>query len=364
MNAPTLLVTGAAGFIGSHTVIELLTAGFQVVGVDNFSNSDAKAVDRIQALKTEVLDLRGVNFKFYKADVRDAKALEEIFKTHVVHGVIHFAGLKAVGESFEHPLAYWENNVGGTMSLLKVMEAKSVKNFVFSSSALVYGQPKIYPIHENDPVQAFSPYAQTKLVSERMLEDFSRANKDWNISLLRYFNPVGAHESGLIGELPKGTPNNLMPYMTQVAAGLRERLSIFGADYDTPDGTCIRDFIHVVDLAKGHVAAISAMMAEPDSLHHLASESSYPNIKGLHTINFGTGHGTSVKELLETFVSVTGQNINYEYVGRRQGDVPILCADVSKAKEFLGWEAKKGLDQMCSDAWKWQLNLKQTEVKA
>ncbi len=361
MNAPTLLVTGAAGFIGSHTVIELLTAGFQVVGVDNFSNSDAKAVDRIQALKTEVLDLRGVNFKFYKADVRDAKALEEIFKTHVVHGVIHFAGLKAVGESFEQPLAYWENNVGGTMSLLKVMQEQNVKNLVFSSSATVYGIPESLPIKEEASTHAFSPYGQTKLVCEHLLEDFAKANKDWNISLLRYFNPVGAHESGLIGELPNGVPNNLMPYVTQVAAGWRDQLSIFGSDYDTPDGTCIRDFIHVVDLARGHVAAVQAMLSNLET--HPLNAPKF-SINGLNIFNFGTGYGVSVKELVETFESVTGQKLKHAFVERRQGDVPAVFADARKAKEFLGWEAKKGLDQMCSDAWKWQLNLKQTDVKA
>ena len=358
MLAPTLLVTGAAGFIGSHTVIELLAAGYEVMGLDNFSNSEEASVGRIQALKSDVLGLRAPDFQMLKVDVRDEAALDAVFQAHNVHGVVHFAGLKAVGESFEQPLAYWDNNVGGTLALLKAMEKHGVKNLVFSSSATVYGTPKSLPIQEDALTQAVSPYGRTKWVCEQLLEEVSKANSDWNISRLRYFNPVGAHESGLMGELPNGVPNNLMPYVTQVAAGVREKLSIFGADYDTPDGTCIRDFIHVVDLAKGHVAAIQAMLAHERQKSNGDDPSPYA-IKGLNTFNFGTGRGVSVKELVQTFESVTGQKVNHSYVQRRPGDVPALYADASKAKTMLGWQAERGLPQMCKDAWTWQLNLKE-----
>jgi UDP-glucose 4-epimerase len=358
MTAPILLVTGAAGFIGSHTVIELLAAGFNVLGLDNFSNSEEASVGRIQALKTEVLGLSAPDFKMLKVDVRDEKALNAVFQAHSLHGVVHFAGLKAVGESFEQPLRYWDNNVGGTLNLLKAMEKHGVKHLVFSSSATVYGTPKSLPIQEDALTDAVSPYGRTKWVCEQLLEEVSKANSEWNISRLRYFNPVGAHESGLMGELPNGVPNNLMPYVTQVAAGLREKLSIFGADYDTPDGTCIRDFIHVVDLAKGHVAALQAMMAHGDLNSKVLGQSNY-SISGLNTFNFGTGQGVSVKELVETFESVTGQKVNHSYVQRRPGDVPAIYADPSKAKAMLGWQAARGLEQMCADAWAWQLNLKQ-----
>ena len=359
MKAPALLVTGASGFIGSHTVIELLSHGFDVIGIDNFCNSNRGVIDRISKLKTEVLGLTDVEFKHFSMDVRDENALDGLFDQHNVSGVIHFAGLKAVGESFERPLDYWQNNVGGTMNLIKVMEKHAVKNFVFSSSATVYGIPQHLPIKEDAPTGAFSPYGRTKWVCEQFLEDHAKANADWNISMLRYFNPVGAHESGMIGEFPNGVPNNLMPFVTQVAAGLRDKLSIFGNDYETPDGTCIRDFIHVVDLAQGHVAAIQAMGAQKQGPIKEASPKPPQNsIQGLNVFNFGTGFGVSVKELVETFVSVTGQKIPFEFVARRQGDVPSLYADASKAKELLGWQAQRGLETMCADAWRWQSNLK------
>ena len=355
MSAPQLLVTGAAGFIGSHAVIELLAHGFDVIGIDNFCNSNRGVIDKILSLKNEFLGLTDMEFKHFSMDVRDENSLDDLFEKHTISGVIHFAGLKAVGESFERPLEYWQNNVGGTMNLIKVMEKHGAKNFVFSSSATVYGIPQHLPIKEDSPTGAFSPYGRTKWVCEQFLEDHAKANADWNISMLRYFNPVGAHESGMIGELPNGIPNNLMPFVTQVAAGLRDKLSIFGNDYETPDGTCIRDFIHVVDLAQGHVAAVEAMGLQKSKLIDKSQSKSHPySIQGLNVLNFGTGSGVSVKELVETFVSVTGQKIPFEFVARRQGDVPSLYADASKAKEFLGWQAQRGLETMCADAWKWQ----------
>ncbi|MEI7740585.1 MAG: UDP-glucose 4-epimerase GalE [Betaproteobacteria bacterium] len=359
MKAPALLVTGAAGFIGSHTVIELLSHGFHVIGIDNFCNSNKGVIDKILSLKNEFLGLTDVEFKHFSVDVRDKNALDGLFEQHTISGVIHFAGLKAVGESFGRPLDYWENNVGGTMNLIKVMEKHAVKNFVFSSSATVYGIPQHLPIKEDAPTGAFSPYGRTKWVCEQFLEDHAKANADWNISMLRYFNPVGAHESGMIGEFPNGVPNNLMPFVTQVAAGLRYKLSIFGNDYETPDGTCIRDFIHVVDLAQGHVAAIQAMDVQKQGPTKEASPKPPQNsIQGLNVFNFGTGFGVSVKELVETFIAVTGQKIPFEFVARRHGDVPSLYADASRAEELLGWQAQRGLETMCADAWRWQTSLK------
>ena len=362
MKGATLLVTGAAGFIGSHTIVELMAAGFNVVGVDNYSNSQMDVIERIKKLKTEVLHIHDVDFQVHDLDVRDVESMMQLFKAHPIQGVIHFAGLKAVGESFLQPLAYWENNVGGTMSLIKVMQAHHVKHFVFSSSATVYGNPMQLPIAELAPTSSLSPYGRTKWVCEQFLQDFSRANPSWNISLLRYFNPVGAHPSGLIGELPRGVPNNLMPFVTQVAAGLREKLSIFGQDYETADGTCIRDYIHVVDLAQGHVAALKAMMARShggDDVNQSVSkiETQDCAIQGLEIFNFGTGQGVSVKELVETFERVNGVPVPHHYVGRREGDVPVLFADVNKAQDKLGWRAQKNLEEMCKDAWRWQCNL-------
>jgi len=355
MNSPTLLVTGAAGFIGSHAVIELLNHGFDVLGIDNFCNSNMDVIHRIKSLKNEVLGLTAVDFKHESADVRDVNALSALFAKHNISGVIHFAGLKAVGESFERPFDYWENNVIGTMNVVKVMQKHSVKNFVFSSSALVYGIPQSFPIKEEAPTGALSPYGRTKWVCEHFLQDHAKANPDWNISVLRYFNPLGAHESGLMGERPMGAPNNLMPFLSQVAVGLRDKLSIFGNDYETPDGTCIRDFIHVVDLAQGHVAAIEAMGIEKQG--HVKEYTLKPSshcIQGFNVFNLGTGLGVSVKKLVDTFIAVTGQKIPFEFVARRPGDVPVLYADVSRARELLGWQAQRGLEAMCADAWRWQ----------
>jgi UDP-glucose 4-epimerase len=355
MNSPTLLVTGAAGFIGSHAVIELLNHGFDVLGIDNFCNSNMDVIHRIKSLKNEVLGLTAVDFNHESADVRDVNDLSALFAKHKISGVIHFAGLKAVGESFERPFDYWENNVIGTMNLVKVMQKHSVKNFIFSSSALVYGIPQSFPIKEEAPTGALSPYGRTKWVCEQFLQDHAKANPDWNISVLRYFNPLGAHESGLMGELPMGVPNNLMPFLTQVAVGLRDKLSIFGNDYETPDGTCIRDFIHVVDLAQGHVAAIEAMGIEKQG--HVKEYTLKPSshcIQGFNVFNLGTGLGVSVKNLVDTFIAVTGQKIPFEFVARRPGDVPVLYADVSRARELLGWQAQRGLEGMCADAWRWQ----------
>jgi len=354
-----LLVTGAAGFIGSHTVIELLSHGFHVLGIDNFCNSNIDVIDKILKLKTEVLGLSGVEFKHERMDVRDEHSLNGLFSKYNISGVIHFAGLKAVGDSFERPFEYWENNVLGTMNLIKVMQKHSVNNFVFSSSALVYGIPQSFPIKEEAPTGALSPYGRTKWVCEQFLQDHAKVHPQWNMSLLRYFNPVGAHESGMIGELPIGVPNNLMPFVTQVAAGLRDKLSIFGDDYETPDGTCIRDFIHVVDLAQGHVAAVQAMGLQTDGpLKASPCKASPYRIQGFNVFNLGSGRGVSVRKLVETFISVTGEKIAFEFVGRRAGDVPILCADVSRAKELLGWQAQRGLEDMCADAWRWQSLLK------
>ena len=357
MSAPKILVTGVAGFIGSHTAIELLSKGFDVIGIDNFCNSDLGAIDRLQQLKAQELGLVGPEFKHYSLDVRDAKSLEALFAQHTISCVIHFAGLKSVAESFERPLDYWDTNVLGTMNLLKVMQKNNVKRFLFSSSATVYARTQCLPIKEDAPLLPCSPYGRTKWVCEQFLQDFSSAHPEWNISLLRYFNPVGAHESGLLGEHPKGEPNNLMPIVTQVAAGLREKLLVFGNDYDTPDGTCIRDYIHVVDLAQGHVAVAMAM-----GLHTSRTEiDTAPNqhshgIQGLTVLNFGTGQGVSVKNLIETFSAVTGKKIPYEFVARRSGDLPAYYADASSAKELVGWKAQRGLEKMCSDAWRWQLN--------
>ena len=354
MTASTLLVTGAAGFIGSHTVLELLHAGFHVIGLDNFSNSQMGVLERINTLKDHDPQALGLEFKMYEADVRDAEALRRLFRDHSIQGVVHFAGLKAVGESFLEPLAYWENNVGGTMTLLQVMKEFRVSRLAFSSSALVYGLAETFPILETASTQVLSPYARTKWVCEQFLQDFSRAHPEWSISLLRYFNPVGAHPSGLLGEMPKGVPNNLMPFVSQVAAGLRDQLSIFGADYDTPDGTCIRDYIHVVDLAKAHVAALEALL--PRSVD--PSKAPLCPMKGVQTFNLGTGKGVSVKELVDTFERVTGVAVARQYTARRAGDVPVLYADVSKAERLLAWRAEKTLEQMCQDAWRWQSNLR------
>jgi UDP-glucose 4-epimerase len=329
----TILVTGGAGYIGSHTAVELLNAGHQVVIVDNLCNSSAKVLDRIEALA-------GKNFSFVQADVRDGAALDRIFAEHRIDGVIHFAGLKAVGESVAQPLRYFDNNVGSTLALLQAMDSANVRRIVFSSSATVYGDPDQVPINESSRLQVTNPYGRTKLICEDILRDLQQADPRWQVAILRYFNPVGAHISGTIGENPSGTPNNLMPFITQVAVGQREFLSIFGKDYPTPDGTGVRDYIHVVDLAQGHLAALNYLQNQQASI----------------TVNLGTGRGVSVKELADTFARVTGVPVPYRFVDRRPGDVATCYADTRLAQETLGWQAQLGVERMCQDAWRWQSN--------
>ena len=329
----TILVTGGAGYIGSHTAVELLNAGHQVVIVDNLCNSSAKVLDRIEALA-------GKNFNFVQADVRDSAAIDRIFAEHRIDGVIHFAGLKAVGESVAQPLRYFDNNVGSTLALLHAMDRANVRRIVFSSSATVYGDPEQVPITEGSRLQVTNPYGRTKLICEDILRDLQQADPRWHVAILRYFNPVGAHISGTIGENPSGTPNNLMPFITQVAVGQREFLSIFGKDYPTPDGTGVRDYIHVVDLAQGHLAALKYLHERQASI----------------TVNLGTGRGVSVKELADTFARVTGVPVPYRFVERRPGDVAACYADTRLAQEALGWQAQLGVERMCQDAWRWQSN--------
>jgi UDP-glucose 4-epimerase len=329
----TILVTGGAGYIGSHTVVELIKAGHQVLIVDNLCNSSAKVLDRIEALA-------GKNFSFVQADVRDGAALDRIFAEHRIDGVIHFAGLKAVGESVAQPLRYFDNNVGSTLALLHAMDSANVRRIVFSSSATVYGDPDQVPINESSRLQVTNPYGRTKLICEDILRDLQQADPRWQVAILRYFNPVGAHISGTIGENPSGTPNNLMPFITQVAVGQREFLSIFGKDYPTPDGTGVRDYIHVVDLAQGHLAALNYLQNQQASI----------------TVNLGTGRGVSVKELADTFARVTGVPVPYRFVDRRPGDVATCYADTRLAQETLGWQAQLGVERMCQDAWRWQSN--------
>lgn len=336
-----ILVTGGAGYIGSHTIVELIEAGHSIVIVDNLINSSEDVV-------TSLVKMTGVDIPFYKCDIRDKSALDDICKKHRFDCCIHFAGLKAVGESVEQPELYYDNNVNGTLSLLEVLEANGCKNIIFSSSATVYGQPDTVPIKEEQPKkQCTNPYGETKSIIEDKLEELYRADIEdddpnpWNIVILRYFNPIGAHLSGLIGENTKGTPNNLFPYITQVAAGKLEYLSVFGDDYDTPDGTGVRDYIHVVDLAKGHVKALEAIERNC----------------GLKVYNLGTGRGYSVLELVKTFERVTGKTIPYKVVGRREGDVDSCYADPSKAYRELGWKAEYGIEDMCLHGWKWQENI-------
>jgi UDP-glucose 4-epimerase len=329
----TILVTGGAGYIGSHTAVELLNAGHQVVIVDNLCNSSAKVLDRIEALA-------GKNFSFVQADVRDSAALDRIFAEHRIDGVIHFAGLKAVGESVAQPLRYFDNNIGSTLALLQAMDRAGVRRIVFSSSATVYGDPDQVPITESSRLQVTNPYGRTKLICEDILRDLQVSDPRWQVAILRYFNPVGAHISGTIGENPSGTPNNLMPFITQVAVGQREFLSIFGQDYPTPDGTGVRDYIHVVDLAQGHLAALNYLQNQQASI----------------TVNLGTGRGVSVQELADTFARVTGVPVPYRFVDRRPGDVATCYADTRLAQETLGWQAQLGVERMCQDAWRWQSN--------
>ena len=329
--ASKILITGGAGYIGSHTAVELMNAGHEVVVIDNLCNSSAKVLDRLE-------QLCGARFHFVRADVRDGTALDRIFADHAIDAVIHFAGLKAVGESVAQPLRYFDNNIGSTLALLQAMDRAGVRRIVFSSSATVYGDPDTVPVTESSKLQVTNPYGRTKLMCEDILRDLQQADPRWKVAILRYFNPVGAHESGLIGEQPNGIPNNLMPFITQVAVGQREFLSIFGQDYPTPDGTGVRDYIHVVDLAQGHLAALCYLQQQQASI----------------TVNLGTGRGVSVKELADTFARVNGVPVPYRFVDRRPGDVAILCADTRFAQVELGWQARLDVDRMCQDAWRWQ----------
>ena len=330
----SILVTGGTGYIGSHTVVELLSAGYEVVVLDNLSNSSQESLRRVE-------EITGKAVPFYEADISDRDALESIFAKEKIECCIHFAGLKAVGESVQKPWEYYSNNVAGTLVLVDVMRKHGAKNIIFSSSATVYGDPDCVPITEAAPrKECTNPYGTTKSMLEQILTDIQKADPEWNVVLLRYFNPIGAHESGRIGENPSGIPNNLMPYITQVAVGKRERLGVFGNDYDTPDGTGVRDYIHVVDLAKGHVAALS--MIEKKA--------------GLKIYNLGTGNGTSVLELVKTFEEVNGVKIPYEIMPRRAGDIATNYADPALAREELGWSATLDIRRMCEDSWRWQNN--------
>ncbi|MCI7698385.1 MAG: UDP-glucose 4-epimerase GalE [Akkermansia sp.] len=330
----TILLTGGAGYIGSHTIIELDKAGHDVVVVDNLVNSNPEALRR-------VAKIIGKEVPFVKADVRDRAAMEAIFNENKIDAVIHFAGLKAVGESVAKPLEYYENNMNATFVLLEVMRSHGCKNLIFSSSATVYGNPAIIPITEECPKgHCTNPYGQTKSMLEEVLMDVQKADPAWNIVLLRYFNPIGAHESGTMGENPNGIPNNLMPYITQTAVGIRKELGVFGDDYDTPDGTGVRDYIHVCDLAAGHVAALSAINRNC----------------GLAIYNLGTGHGYSVLDVVKAFIKVNGVDVPYVIKPRRPGDIATCYCNPAKAKAELGWEAKHGIEDMCRDSWNWQKN--------
>lgn len=327
-----VLLTGGAGYIGSHTAVECLNAGHEVVVFDNLSNSSSISLDRVHQITQRQL-------AFQEGDIRDRQALRDCFAQHDIDAVVHFAGLKAVGESVAKPLLYYDNNLVGSIVLFDAMAEAGVKSIVFSSSATVYGDPATVPITEDFPLSATNPYGRSKLFIEEMLRDIAKSDPKWSISLLRYFNPVGAHPSGLIGEDPKGIPNNLMPYIAQVAGGRRPCLSVFGGDYPTPDGTGVRDYIHVVDLAKGHVAALNTIKR---------------GRKGVHTWNLGTGQGMSVLDMVHAFETASGQKINYQIVGRREGDVAQCWADPAKAQRDLNWQAQLGLARMCEDTWRWQ----------
>lgn len=327
-----ILVTGGAGYIGTHTCVELIQAGYDIAVIDNLCNSKKEAILRVE-------ELCGKTFPFYEADLRDKEAVDRIFDTEAIDAVIHFAGLKAVGESVKLPFKYYENNLVSTLVLLESMQQHGVHNIVFSSSATVYGDPASVPIREDFPLSTTNPYGTTKLMIERILTDCAKADAAFSPILLRYFNPVGAHKSGRIGEDPNGIPNNLVPYITQVAIGRLEKLSVFGNDYPTPDGTGVRDYIHVVDLAKGHVAALKKFEA---------------GICGLKVYNLGTGVGYSVLEIVHAFEKAVGKPIPYVVAPRRGGDIPMCYADCSRAYEELGWKAEKTLDDMCADSWRWQ----------
>lgn len=327
-----VLVTGGAGYIGSHTCVELMNAGIDVVIVDNFYNCKKSSIDRIKALV-------GRDFPYYECDIRDREGLDKIFKTEKIDSVIHFAGLKAVGESVQKPLEYFDNNITGTLVLLDVMRKNGCKKIVFSSSATVYGTKNISPLTEDMEIGGVTnPYGRTKYMIECILQDLYVSDKDWSICLLRYFNPIGAHKSGTMGEDPNGIPNNLMPYITQVAIGKRDHFSVFGNDYDTPDGTCVRDYIHVVDLALGHVKAVQKVEGE----------------KGVFIYNLGTGKGYSVLDVVNAFKKASGIDIKYEIVARRAGDLAVCYSDPSKAYKELGWKAERDIEEMCEDSWRWQ----------
>lgn len=326
-----VLVTGGSGYIGSHTCVELLNAGYDIVVVDNLHNSRVESLRRVR-------EITGRSFKFYEVDLLDQEELDKVFLYNHIEAVIHFAGLKAVGESVSLPLWYYHNNITGTLNLCKVMQKYGVKRMVFSSSATVYGTSGQVPIPENAPLQATNPYGRTKLMIEEILRDLHTSDPLWSIAILRYFNPIGSHESGRIGEDPNGIPSNLMPYITQVAVGRLKVLQVFGSDYPTMDGTGVRDYIHAVDLAKGHLKALDKIMAE----------------SGVDAYNLGTGRGYSVLELVAAFERVTGKSVPYKFTARRAGDIAICYADVSKAKRELGWVAEKGIEDMCIDGWRWQ----------
>ncbi|HVW52340.1 MAG TPA: UDP-glucose 4-epimerase GalE [Trinickia sp.] len=327
----TILVTGGAGFIGSHTVVELIANGYEVVIADNLVNSKREAVRRVERIV-------GRPVPFYEIDVCDKAALAKVFDAHSIEAAIHFAALKAVGESIAKPIEYYRNNLDSLLVLLETMRERAIKKFVFSSSATVYGVPERSPVDESFPMSATNPYGQTKIIGEQILRDLERADPSWRIATLRYFNPVGAHESGLIGEDPAGVPNNLMPYVAQVAVGKLEKLRVFGGDYDTPDGTGVRDYIHVVDLARGHVAALNALDTRDASV----------------LVNLGTGRGYSVLEVVRAFEAASGRKVPYEIVERRSGDVAACYAGTEKAEKLLGWRAQYGIERMCADHWRWQ----------
>lgn len=328
-----ILITGGAGYIGSHTSVELLAASYDIIVADNFINSKSEAIARIKAIT-------GRDFKFYLADLLDPPAMERIFSENQIEAVVHFAGLKAVGESVQMPLRYYHNNIGGTLVLCETMDKFSVKRLVFSSSATVYGDPQTVPISEDFPLSTTNPYGSTKLVIENLLRDLYISDPAWSIALLRYFNPIGAHPSGLIGEDPQGLPNNLMPYVTRVASGELACLDVFGNDYPTPDGTGVRDYIHVVDLSRGHIKALEKIMTS----------------HGVEAYNLGTGTGYSVLEVLQTFEKSTGQKVNYQIAPRRAGDIAQCYADPTKANRELAWQARRTLSDMCADAWRFTEN--------
>ena len=333
MTTKNVLVTGGAGYIGSHTCIELIAAGFTPIVIDNFSNSSAISLQR-------VAELTGQGVTFYEGDIRDRDFLDTVMQAHTIDSVIHFAGLKAVGESVEMPLEYYDNNISGSIILFNAMRDHGIKKVVFSSSATVYGDPQSLPIKEDFPLSATNPYGRSKLFIEDILRDIYFSDDTWKVSLLRYFNPVGAHKSGRIGEDPNDIPNNLIPYIARVAVGQYDYLSVFGGDYDTPDGTGVRDYIHVVDLAKGHVKALQAF--EKTELDNLL------------TVNLGTGQGYSVLDMVKAFEKSSGNTVAYKIVARRAGDIATCYADPAYAKQILGWSAQCGLTEMCDDTWRWQ----------